>query len=311
MGLPPNANALAAAIPGKWSQSIEGSAHLHALPAVIGPIDQDLVSSHVNRLFTTSISPTACHSNPANYPVPVPGALHCHLAYELFGSSLGSANAMAYTKMKSGLQCHAYRMKDCGDWPESDCHLPQVMGLGKDFLFKRFDNARKIQELQWAYKVLWFVNASVQPETYEIAEKVNPNVIDSVFPYGQNYSGGQWNFGPLGVSFCANLGYSLHAWFKYLDHSVGPIILIPQSESPPLQVLLALYSHADVYSSTARVAGYSDTSMWLPFPLARLSVLICRKVSRKRENQWRNVNPLKVRYFESKSSGLNVDILKL
>ncbi|KAH9810730.1 hypothetical protein DFH28DRAFT_1131900 [Melampsora americana] len=340
MGLPPNAKTLVAAKAGL--KALEGSAHLHGFDGFIGPINKeylepDISSSCVNRYVTPA---TARHSNLGNYPVPVTGALHGHLAYESYGFSLGSADARSDTKMELGFERQGYQLDDCGEWPESDRHLPQVMGLGEDCLFKRVDNARRIQELHWAYEVSRAVNASVQPETYQVAEKVisylkehsdplfvehlersdnriihgqhvnyniqvaphrdgkNSNLIDSVFAYGRNYSAGRWNFGSLGVSFCADPGYSLHARFKFLDHSVGTILPIPGSTDLPLRVSVALYSHADVYASTARVSGarsssvgraqYSDHSMRLPFPPPEFSVPTCRKLLRREENQWRD-----------------------
>ncbi|EGG04013.1 uncharacterized protein MELLADRAFT_65209 [Melampsora larici-populina 98AG31] len=338
MGLAPNANALAAAASGL--KALEGSAHLHAFPAFIRPINKDLLepknlSSTIHSPFDPSISATTRHSNLGNYPVPVPGALRGKLAHESNGVSLGSsiaslqadhiwnkASALADTKMELGFECQGYRLEECGDWPDSDHNLPQVMALGEDCLFKRVINARRIQEMHWAYKVSRVINAEVQPDTYEVAEKVisylkensdpllydcfsgqhinfniqvaphwdgkNSNPIDSVFAYGQDNSAGHWNFGLLGVSFCADPGYSLHACFKFLDHSVATILPIVDSKKLPLQISMALYSHANVYASTARVSGarsggfgraqYIDASMMLPFPPAQFLVPTCRKL---------------------------------
>ncbi|EGG06691.1 uncharacterized protein MELLADRAFT_106551 [Melampsora larici-populina 98AG31] len=322
MGLPPNAKASVAAVSGL--KALEGSAHLHALPGFIGPINKNILEAKISSsdsAFSPSISATARHSNLGNYPVPVPGALNGHLAYETYGFGLGSPDALADTKMELGFDRQGYRLEDCGDWPNSDRHLPKVMGLGEDCLFKRVDNARRIQQLHWAYEVSRVVNAAVQPETYEVAENFeyvyvsgqhvnyniqvaphrdgkNSNLIDSVFAYGRDYSGGRWNFGSLGVSFCADPGYSLHARFKFLDHSVATILPIPGSRNRPLRVSVALYSHADVYASTARVSGarsdcigrarYSDGSMRLPFPPPGFSVPTFRKVLRKEEKKWRH-----------------------
>ncbi|EGG08112.1 uncharacterized protein MELLADRAFT_105290 [Melampsora larici-populina 98AG31] len=214
-------------------------------------------------------------------------------------------NARPDRKIQLGFDRQGYNLDDLGDWPTSDSHLPVAMGLGEESLFMHTDNAHRLQELHWAYEVSRVVNASVQPETYKIAEDVvkfvaknsgpfvserlershnriihgqhvnhnnqvaphrdgkNCNLIDSVFAYGRDYAGGRWLFASLGVSLCTDPGYSVHAFFKYLDHAVDTIL--PTSEKPPLRISLALYSHADVYSGPARVAGarvgkYNDSS---------------------------------------------------
>ncbi|KAH9823850.1 hypothetical protein DFH28DRAFT_879047 [Melampsora americana] len=208
-------------------------------------------------------------------------------------------------KIQLGFDQQGYNLGDLGDWPTSDSHLPVAMGLGEESLFKRTDNADRLQELYWAYKVSRVLNASVQPEMYKIAQDVvnfvaknsgpfvperlyrlhncivhgqhvnynmqvalhrdgkNCNLIDSVFAYGRDYTSGHWIFSSLGVSFCADPGYLVHAFFKYLDHAVDTIL--PTSDKPPQQILLALYLHADFYSGPARISGarvrnYNDSS---------------------------------------------------
>ncbi|EGG03249.1 uncharacterized protein MELLADRAFT_65669 [Melampsora larici-populina 98AG31] len=122
----------------------------------------------------------------------------------------------------------------------------------------------------------------------------NSNLLDSVFFYGRNYKGGRLCFGSLGVSLCADPGYSIHARFKLLDHGVSPILQGPDINSPPLRISLALYAHADTYSGPARVsaarrnrAEFSDASMWLPFPPNNFSITTCRKILRKEEETWK------------------------
>lgn len=63
-------------------------------------------------------------------------------------------------KLQLGPNRQGYTPVGLGDW-----HPPQVMGLG-------VDSARRIQELQWAYEVSRVINASVQPETYQVAKNV-------------------------------------------------------------------------------------------------------------------------------------------
>ncbi|KAH9807526.1 hypothetical protein DFH28DRAFT_1138971 [Melampsora americana] len=120
----------------------------------------------------------------------------------------------------------------------------------------------------------------------------NSNLLDSVFYYGKGFTGGRMVFGALGISVCGNPGYSTHGRFKFLDHSVTPI-LAKSVATPPLCISLALYSHADVYSGPARVSGarkgkgyFSDPEMWLPFPPTDFSIDTCCKILRKHENQW-------------------------
>lgn len=115
-----------------------------------------------------------------------------------------------------------------------------------------------------------------------------------MFFYGRNFTGGRFIFTSLGVSVCADPGYSFHARFKLLEHAVGTIRPGPDIHSPPLRVSLALYSHADVYAGPARVsaarrgsAHFSDQSMWLPFAPTNFQIDTCCKILRKEENKWR------------------------
>ncbi|EGF99617.1 uncharacterized protein MELLADRAFT_68420 [Melampsora larici-populina 98AG31] len=125
----------------------------------------------------------------------------------------------------------------------------------------------------------------------------NSNLLDSVFFYGRNYTGGRLDFGSLGVSLCADPGYSIHARFKLFDHGVSPILPGADINLPPLRISLALYAHADTYSGPARVSAarrnninnalFSDSAMWLPFPPSNFSINTCRKILRKEEESWK------------------------
>ncbi|KAH9806921.1 hypothetical protein DFH28DRAFT_1090440 [Melampsora americana] len=326
MGLPPSPNHLERAL-----KALEGSAKIHHLHCFIGPIPKDLACC-LPPLNPAGNSPDkyvhqSRHSKLSNHPVPVPGALHEHLSYESIGYSLGSINARADRKIQLGLNRQGYHFDDLKDWPVEDCHLPVAMGLGEESLFKRTDNARQLQELHWPYKVSRVVNASVQPKTYQIADKImdyviknsgplvserlgrsdnrivhvqhvnyniqvaphrdgmNSNLIDSVFAYGRDYVGGRWLFGFLGISFCANPGYSAHGFFKYLDHAVETIV--PTSDKPPSAYHLPCTLMP--LESAARAGKYNESLWWLPFPSPDFSVEICRKILRKEENQWKKL----------------------
>lgn len=122
----------------------------------------------------------------------------------------------------------------------------------------------------------------------------NSNLLDSVFIYGRNFTGGRFIFSSLGVSVCADPGYSIHGRFNLLEHAVSTILPGPDMSSPPLRVSLALYSHADVYAGPARVSAarsgtsqFSDQSMWLPFAPTKFSIDTCCKILRNEENKWR------------------------
>lgn len=122
----------------------------------------------------------------------------------------------------------------------------------------------------------------------------NSNLLDSVFVYGKDFRGGRLIFGNLGVSVCADPGYSVHRRFEILDNSVSNILPLAHSNLPPLCITLSLYSHAEVYSGPVQVLAarggglqFSDGKMWLPFTPAGFSIDTFCNLLRKEENQWK------------------------
>lgn len=136
------------------------------------------------------------------------------------------------------------------------------------------------------------INYNIQVAPHQ--DSKNSNLLDSVFFYGRNFTGGRLVLSSLGVSLSAQPGYSIHARFKFLEHAVSPILTGADPHAPPLRISLALYSRADVYASAARVsaarkgpAHFSDWSMWLPFPPPNFSITTCCKILRGEEEHWK------------------------
>ncbi|EGG11559.1 uncharacterized protein MELLADRAFT_102585 [Melampsora larici-populina 98AG31] len=301
--------------------AFEGAAQVHALPVFDDAMREDLPSSD-------SIHPRL--SRAKNKPVQCPGAVYGFIPYESFGYILGSKLNRPDTKMQLGMERQGYTTDDIGEGPKSDQHLPQISGLGEGCVFQRIENGRIRPELLWPQEISRVLNAAVNPETYAAAERVttfleknsgpllverikgqqisynmqvgthrdgkNSNLLDSVFFYGQNYTGGRFLFGSLGVSLCADPGYSIHARFKLLDHGVSHILQGPDIKLPPLRISLALYAHAETYAGPARVsaarrgiskAQFSDSLLWLPFPPPNFSITTCRTLLRKEEESWK------------------------
>ncbi|EGG02570.1 uncharacterized protein MELLADRAFT_66273 [Melampsora larici-populina 98AG31] len=310
--------------------AFEGAADIHNLPS----FDESNEDDSLKPPASIEDFGAARLSRGKSTPVAIQGAVYGSLPYVAFGYSLGSPDARADTKYMFGRERQGWKLNDVGAGPQEDRHLPLPMGLGEESLFKRIKNGRIHDELHWPYEVSHALNASVNPKTFEVAERVvnfigqnsgsmlskristlenkviqgqqinynlqvaphrdgkNSNLLDSVFYHGRNYQGGRLIFPVLGVSVCADPGYSVHARFKFLEHGVSSI-LPTDSTSPPLRISLALYSHAQLYASVARVSAarnglhFSDTEMWLPFPPPNFSIDVCRKILRKQENSWR------------------------
>lgn len=121
----------------------------------------------------------------------------------------------------------------------------------------------------------------------------NSYLLDSVFYVGKHYEGGRLILPQLGVSLCGDHGYSVHAYFRILEHGVSHI-LATSPDNPPLRISLALYSHDDVFAGAAKLSAaksgagvFSDPAMWLPFPPSGFTVKDCRARLAKEERDWR------------------------
>lgn len=187
-------------------KALEGAASIHKLPQVSqanqkpAPTDQTLTTSPCQHHPVT-----ARLSRAKNQAVNVTWSTYGSLPYEALGFALGSVcipkhyptpihclltkpipspfwfqpDTRADTRMKLGFERQGWTIKDCGDLPKSDRHLPQISGLGESSPFKRMENARIISELLWPYEVSRALNAAVNPPAYEAAHQAVKFIQDN------------------------------------------------------------------------------------------------------------------------------------